>query len=177
MRVLVIGDTHWTDDKVRLSETAREMLPLADAVIHVGDIVTHLALERLRAMVPVLNAVNGNYREIGHDLPDWLIGNLAGVKIGVVHGQDSGATIRVGQRPAFHERLLAGFKHRPQIVVYGHTHFPLCERGESGVWFINPGSQFRNAFGGTSCALLKMQPPETITVHIYRDRATGGTGR
>jgi uncharacterized protein len=88
-------------------------------------------LEELRGLGAVA-AVHGNMDEpeLRAALPEQLVVEAAGLKLGIVH--DGGP--RQGRR----ERLVARFPGCA-VVVYGHSHMPELTRRD-GVWILNPGS-------------------------------------
>jgi putative phosphoesterase len=90
------------------------------------------ALDELRALGPPVQAVYGNADEpaLRAALPEQLVAEVEGVRIGMVHIP--------GPAAGREERLLRRFPGC-HAVVYGHTHLPVVERHE-GVWLLNPGS-------------------------------------
>ncbi len=57
---------------------------------------------------------------------------VGGVRLGLVHGDGSGGSTL--------SRSLAAFaQDEVDIICFGHSHQPLCERRES-IWLVNPGS-------------------------------------
>jgi putative phosphoesterase len=66
-----------------------------------------------------------------HALPEERMVEAGGMRIGMVH--DPGPA-------AGRERRLATRFAGCDAVVYGHTHIPQVERGEDGLWILNPGS-------------------------------------
>lgn len=104
----------------------------ADAIVHAGDFTGLGALELLRGLGPPLHAVHGNADapELRAMLPERLVVELGGVRVGVVH--------EPGPRAGRESRLLAAFPGCA-AVVYGHTHEPRADR-HGGVWLLNPGS-------------------------------------
>jgi len=107
---------------------AVDHLRRADAVLHAGDVLEGWFLDDLAEMAPV-HAVLGN-NDRGLDLPERRELVVAGVRIGMVH--DSGA--RTGRAA----RLARWFPDC-DLVVFGHSHIPLAERGR-GQKLLNPGS-------------------------------------
>jgi len=107
---------------------AVDHLRRADAILHAGDVLEGWFLDDLAEMAPV-HAVLGN-NDRGLDLPERRELVVAGVRIGMVH--DSGA--RTGRAA----RLARWFPDC-DLVVFGHSHIPLAERG-CGQKLLNPGS-------------------------------------
>jgi hypothetical protein len=79
-----------------------------------------------------VEAVHGNVDEpaLRASLPEWLVVERAGARIGMTHD--------AGRRAGREERLLARFPGCA-AVVYGHTHLPQVVL-HRGVWILNPGS-------------------------------------
>jgi putative phosphoesterase len=98
----------------------------------VGDISTRAVLDELRAIGPPVDAVYGNAddAELRATLPERLVVEVEGVRIGLVHIP--------GPRAGREERLAARFPGC-DAIVYGHTHVPQVELVD-GVWILNPGS-------------------------------------
>jgi putative phosphoesterase len=104
----------------------------ADLVLHAGDVSGVEALRGMEAIGTPLAAVHGNVDtpEIRGLLPDTLVVEVAGVRIGLIH--DAGP--RAGRLPRLHRRF-------PDVraVIFGHSHIPLHEVHE-GFQIFNPGS-------------------------------------
>jgi hypothetical protein len=132
VRVAVIADTHLPRGSRRLPESCAAELRRADAILHAGDLAGVGFLDELRAFGPPVHAVHGNVdeRELQELLPEELVVELAGHRIGVVH--------IAGPRAGREARLAARFPGCA-AVVYGHSHLPQLERS-GGVWIVNPGS-------------------------------------
>jgi putative phosphoesterase len=132
VRVAVIGDTHLPRGSRRLPEGCCAELARADAILHAGDLCSVLFLQELRALGPPVHAVFGNVDEaaVRDELPEELVVELAGQRVGLVHIP--------GPRAGREARLLARFPGCA-AVVYGHTHVSEVVRHE-GVWILNPGS-------------------------------------
>lgn len=109
-------------------------LPLADAVLHAGDVVTPDLLDQLRDAVrpgvPVHAVLGNNDTELRGQLPERLELDLDGVRVAMVH--ETGAS---KGRPA---RVRRWFPDA-QVVVFGHSHAPMREWNDGQLLF-NPGS-------------------------------------
>ena len=64
-------------------------------------------------------------------LPEQLVVELDGVRVGMVH--DSGST--KGRAARVRRRFPTC-----DVVVFGHSHAPVDEEGLDGQWLLNPGS-------------------------------------
>jgi len=132
VNVLVIGDTHVPDFARDLPDWIAPHLDWAEQILHTGDATSPDVLTELAAYAP-LQAVMGNID--GWDVAAWgapeqLELELEGVRIGMVH--DSGRT--EGRAARMRRRF-----PEADLVVFGHSHQPLFERGEE-VALLNPGS-------------------------------------
>ncbi len=135
MKVGIVGDTHLPRFGDRLPAAVREGLrdEGVELILHLGDF-TGLEVPALFEALAPLEAVAGN-----NDPPALVarfgrrkILELAGVRVGLVHGDGRGGTTV--------SRSLAAFAGEPvDVVCFGHSHQPLCERRDS-VWVVNPGS-------------------------------------
>lgn len=130
--VLVLADTHLRRDwpNRTLPPRVHELLAEADVVLHAGDVLEPEHLDDLRRHAP-LHVVRGNNDRELHDVPEQLVVELAGVRIGMVH--DSGPTR--GRA----ERLRRRFPDA-DVVVFGHSHVPWNQEGVGGQLLFNPGS-------------------------------------
>jgi putative phosphoesterase len=130
VHVLVVSDTH-------VGPARRQQLPAAlieharqaDLILHGGDVTDPDVLLELAAYAP-LHAVLGNCDPLGSCLPERLVVELAGARIGMLHipGPEHGRRAR----------LAASFPGC-RVVIFGHTHLPVCE-DEHGLLLLNPGS-------------------------------------
>jgi len=130
--IAVIADTHMPRGGRRLPDACVERLRAADLILHAGDVVAEAVFDELAALGPPLRAVHGNMDDaaLRERLPESLVVETAGLRIGVIHDPGSSA----GRE----DRLAARFRGCA-AVVYGHTHVPQVTRvGET--WILNPGS-------------------------------------
>lgn len=132
MNVLAIGDTHVPDFARALPDWIVPHLEWAEQILHTGDATSPDVLTELSAYAP-LRAVMGNID--GWDVAVWgapeqLELELGGVRIAMLH--DSG--LAKGREARMHRRF-----PNADLVLFGHSHQPLFERGEA-VALLNPGS-------------------------------------
>jgi putative phosphoesterase len=130
--VVVVSDTHIRrGGKRRLPDAAYRYLERADVILHAGDIVVGEVLDELRGFAPVHAVLGNNDHELVGLLPEALLLELGGVRVGMVHdsGPSSGRAGRVHRR--FPD---AG------VVVFGHSHIPWDQPGLDGQLLFNPGS-------------------------------------
>ena len=133
MNVVVLSDTHLRPGRNRrLPDAVYDALASADAVLHAGDIVTADLVHELSGFAPV-HAVLGNNDldpALSH-LPERLVVDLDGVRVGMVH--DSGPS-------AGREARLRRLFPDADVVVFGHSHIPWNVTGLDGQLLFNPGS-------------------------------------
>jgi putative phosphoesterase len=132
MRVVVLSDTHLRDEGTRhLPPLAYDALADADVILHCGDVVERGVLDELATHAPVHAVLGNNDVGLRGVLPEQLVVDLDGLRVGMIH--DSGPTMG---RPA---RLRRRFP-TCGLVVFGHSHAPVDEMGLDGQWLLNPGS-------------------------------------
>ncbi len=148
MKILVFSDSH------------RSVSPMVQAiegekpeqVIHLGDLMEDA--EELTYWFPQLPVcmVPGNC-DGWTTVPLIKRITLQGKSILLSHGHLWG--VKSGYDTALYEGRKAG----ADVLLFGHTHRPLCERTEDGLWVMNPGTS-RSSYGTiqirdgeVSCAL------------------------
>lgn len=121
VNVGLISDTHGL-----LRPEAVDALQGSDLIVHAGDVGDPAIIDRLQAIAPV-TVVRGNIdREPwAAAWPETEVVDVGGVHLYVLHDLSA-----LDLDPA-----AAGFA----VVIYGHSHKPVCER-KRGVLFVNPGS-------------------------------------
>ena len=132
MHVLVVSDTHLTGATLcRMPEEIWRRAEAADVVLHAGDLTDRAVLDALGEWAPVVAVLGNNDHGLDGVLPDVWQGELGGVSVAMVH--DSGA--RAGR-----ERRMARRFPKAAVVVFGHSHDPLIEKGIERQLLVNPGS-------------------------------------
>ena len=129
MKILVFSDSHRSRSGMY---TAIETLK-PDQVIHLGDLVEDA--EDVSFAFPELPfcIVSGN-------CDGWSGGaeerefTLDGVKCYLTHGHLQ--HVKMG----LWGLVKAGTDRGADAVFFGHTHLPMAERQENGLWLINPGT-------------------------------------
>ena len=133
MSIVILGDTHLPKGSRRLPEACVEAIRASELVIHTGDFTRLTALEEIAALGTPMRAVHGNVDEplIAERLPLAMTFEVGPVRIGLIH--DAGAS-----RGRL-KRMQRSFPDA-DVVVFGHSHLPLHERGGDGFQIFNPGS-------------------------------------
>jgi putative phosphoesterase len=151
IRVGVVADTHCPEFLERLPEGIFERLAGVDLILHAGDIGSHDTLAELARIAPV-EAVRGDH-DRGLDLPERRVVEIAGRRIGLLHGNRShlfeepatfAGTVSLGYwwpSAGLHRHLLRSF-HDVDVVVYGHTHSAAARQVGRTLLF-NPGAVYQ----------------------------------
>lgn len=152
MKIGVIADTHGLIPR-GLDRSWKGL----DLIIHAGDIGGRPVLDFLRTIAPV-RAVRGNYDHLpelaGLLLPDPSPLELDGIPALVTHRLIGMAW---GEHRRLYAHALSAFDPRPRLVIFGHTHHPVCEEVE-GVWFFNPGYAGPDPLeGGRTAGLVRVE--------------------
>jgi len=139
VKIGVISDTHLSGYDVRLARIAAQHFKDADLILHAGDLVDLHVLDIFAGKE--VKAVSGNMDNmpVKDELPEQLIFEIKGFKIGLIHGW--------GSPLGLEEKLLAKLGD-VNCVVYGHTHKPANYK-ENGILFFNPGSAVDKRFADT----------------------------
>ena len=134
-RIIVISDTHrHMDYALRVLDNLSEY----DMIIHLGDYSADAArLERLYKNVTVVS-VCGNNDFPSPSSPAECEIEIDGVKLFLTHGHKYG--VKFGYERIYLRALELG----AQVVLFGHTHVPICEK-EDGVLMLNPGGYNSNS--------------------------------
>jgi putative phosphoesterase len=145
MKLGIISDTHdFLDPRIL------NLFAGVDHILHGGDVGMQMIIHELETVAPV-TAVLGN-TDIGNPLKLTEVVTLAGRKFLLHH---------IVNPHAPDEKLRAQLaKHRPEVVIFGHTHKPF-NQVINGALFFNPGYAGKPKFGtARSVALLHCDDKE-----------------
>jgi uncharacterized protein len=132
VRAVVLADTHVRDaGSTRLPERAWEELRRADVILHAGDVTEPGLLAALREVAPVHAVLGNNDDALRGVLPEVVVVDLDGVRVGMIH--DSGP--KAGREGRMRRRFPDA-----DVVVFGHSHIPWDTEGVDGQRLFNPGS-------------------------------------
>ncbi|MBI4964396.1 MAG: metallophosphoesterase family protein [Desulfomonile tiedjei] len=142
MRIGVLSDTHLRSPNPALDHILEDLFADTDLILHAGDIVTGLVLDRLEQSGVIAVCGNMDDYDVTEALPQMRMIPAEGKRIVLIHGW--------GSKDGLAERVVARLKDdKPDLVVYGHSHVPFW--GKVGdVYVFNPGSASQNRYGGTS---------------------------
>lgn len=140
MKIGVISDTHIPIFAKDLPKKVREYFKDCDLIIHAGDFTRKIAMDKLQELAET-KAVWGNMDsdELKKLLPEKLIIEAEGKKIGVFHGKGTGKKVLESVKQAFSEKM--------DVIIFGHSHVPV-NIVEGGTLFFNPGSAGDMVFSG-----------------------------
>ncbi|RKY99540.1 MAG: hypothetical protein DRQ10_06020 [Candidatus Hydrothermota bacterium] len=162
MRVLVISDTHIPHRAKALPDKVLAELKNCDLVIHAGDFTTFDFYLELKALAPKLLAVHGNMDDyqLFDELPEKLVFELEGHKIGLFHG--------FGAPFGIEKKVIQKFRgDGVELIVFGHTHRPM-DKTVDNIRLFNPGSPTDYIFAiKRSYGIIEVQPDKLITKIIY----------
>jgi len=130
MRIGVISDTHLKGCNDQLKRIADDYFRDVDMILHAGDLVNLEVLEAFAGKE--VRAVSGNMDniEVRKHLPEKMIIELKGFKIGLIHGWGMPFGLEWKLRKKFDEI---------HCLIYGHTHHA-CNKLNDNVLYFNPGS-------------------------------------
>ncbi len=145
-RIIALSDTHLKNEK--LPQALIDLAKGADLLLHSGDFVSPGAYSAL-ADLGRLEAVRGNadFPELKRFLPERKVVEVEGVRIGLVHMASQAAGLLGAEMMAREMEV--------QVLVFGHLHRPLVERGER--LLICPGSPTFPRMSAPSVARLEIE--------------------
>ena len=130
MKVLVFSDSHRAlGDMRRAVETEAP-----DYVIHLGDYAEDARLLGQEYPSLAIACVPGNCDGFFSTEPLQKLVKYGGVSVLMSHGH----IWNVKHSPD--AAIAAARRCRADVVMFGHTHVPLCRQEEDGLWVLNPGS-------------------------------------
>ena len=129
-KIGVISDTHMSRPTDDFKVTIAKVFSDVDMIIHAGDMTGLLVHEFLSNWD--LRAVSGNMDDydLSAILPEKRIEEIAGRRVGIIHGRGS---------PVWIERFVLDKFEDVDIIIFGHSHIPLYQK-KGDVTMINPGS-------------------------------------
>lgn len=130
MKCVVLSDSHgnW---KYMYQAVEREE---PDQILHLGDVVRDVpCLREAFPHIPIAQVLGNCDLYSGSDLPEERELTLEGKRIWLLHGHTYG--VKSGTGLVRGEARSRG----ADVVCFGHTHRPLCER-DGSLWLLNPGT-------------------------------------
>lgn len=132
LRLGVLSDSH-VYDITDLPKKAINLLESVDLIIHAGD-YTGKGLIHDLSKLGNFKGVYGNMDppSVREELPEKVIFELNGFKVGVTHPSEGGSPFGL-------ERKLRKKFEKVDAIIFGHTHSPRNEVID-GILYFNPGS-------------------------------------
>lgn len=130
MKIAVLSDTHSSDIE-ELPPKLVSALSEADMILHLGDYVGQGVIDGLKTLGRFEGVCgNADPYDIKQALPDERVLEVAGKRIGMVHGWGSPEDLE--------ERVCTRFSG-VDAILYGHSHRAVSKT-VNGVLVFNPGS-------------------------------------
>ena len=139
MRIGLISDTHVPQAEKQIPTIIEDVFQDVDLILHAGDIYVPGVLDDLERIAPVVAAMGDDDIEFEDTVADKRVKEaqfleLEGQTLYLVHHQPFNLKNLVGHNGESFEQ------HRiPDIVVFGHAHYPMVSHVDSTL-YINPGS-------------------------------------
>ena len=132
MKLGVLSDSH-AYDFADLPKQAVILLESMDLIIHAGDYTGKGLVDKLRKLGN-FKGVYGNMDSfsVKEELPEKMILELNGFKVGVTHPSEGGSPFGI------ENRIKKKFEE-VDVIIFGHTHLPKNEV-ICGILYFNPGS-------------------------------------
>jgi uncharacterized protein len=141
MRIGLITDTHipWVEKKI--PQEVFHAFQGVDLILHAGDIYSHVVLDDLEKIAPVLAALgDDDYPGPDERVKDKHIIQIGSHVIWLIHEGPSVPTSVKWLPMWLKNRLNHDEKYvKPDIIVSGHEHRPVIDRTD-GIIHINSGS-------------------------------------
>jgi uncharacterized protein len=130
VKIGVISDTHLHAVSSELIDIYDNYFSDVDMIFHAGDLVS-LEIAEYLSQKP-LYVVQGNMdsTDVRERFPKKEIIEIAGYRLGLIHGWGS---------PFGIERRVRGEFSDVHVIIYGHSHKPSNHK-DNGVLFFNPGT-------------------------------------
>jgi len=135
VRILVISDTHIPIVADELPAIVIEEAKKSNFCLHAGDFISESVFYELSKITKTYGVL-GNMDDLSlkGKLPEKQIIELGNIRLGLIHGRGSPATLMDYINSEFKQEL-----NTLNIIVFGHTHHPLDKEIDGRTYF-NPGS-------------------------------------
>ena len=158
MKIGITGDTHGSTQAIR---RMLQLVPPVELWLHTGDYAADGNVLHSLSGVPVVSVCGNCDLLAGDAKPDELL-ELEGFKVWLTHGH------KYIERNVQADLGYWAYQLGQSIVVYGHTHVPMCEY-YADTLLINPGSPSRPRGGSEACfAVLTLVQGEAPEVEFIK---------
>lgn len=154
MLIAVVSDTHRMNKFINL---AKEAIKDADILIHLGDNIEDVEIFE-RNFNGKVYAVAGNC-DYSSKYPKEGIIEVCGKKIFYTHGDSYGV------KSSINNIYYKGRELEADIVLFGHTHQQLIEKGE-GIILMNPGSVSLPRLNGRYVGIIDIDDNGDIDTYL-----------
>jgi hypothetical protein len=157
MRIGVLSDTHLKYVTTEFRTLIKDRFLGCEIVVHAGDFTApsvYLYLDKV--IEGKFYAVFGNMDppELRKQLPEQLVFEVFGIKMGLIHGW--------GSPHGLEERIRTAFDSDVRCIIYGHSHNGVNHTVDN-ILFFNPGSPTDNYFAQSlSIGYITIQKGEMI---------------
>lgn len=135
MRILVISDTHIPIVANKLPPAVIEEAKKSNFCIHAGDFIAANVFDELSKITKTYGVLgNMDDCDLKNKLPEKQIIELGSIRLGLIHGRGSPATLMDYINMEFKQEI-----NTLNMVIFGHTHHPLDKEIDGKIYF-NPGS-------------------------------------
>lgn len=180
MKIGVISDTHFNNDKYLLPTAIKKAFKKVDLIIHAGDITHPSVIRELEKIAPV-KIVKGNKNGDCHNfsnLPKEMAVSLNQfsfiivvhcpcnrIKKEVSHLASLLGLQKLSDGLLLHELSSFLVKHsEAEGIIFGDTHKPFC-RKINGKYFLNPGAAYATQKRPGSVLVMEVDEQKSIVVN------------
>ena len=143
MLIGLLSDTHIASSAETLPPQIIDALSGVDLILHAGDIWIPSVLDELESVAPVMAAWGDDDYEADLGGDSRMITDLSlrldGITCWLTHVRPSYGRILPRKDSVFPVPPTEDAKDPPNVVVFGHSHFPTIEHYKD-ILLVNPGS-------------------------------------
>ncbi|MBI4296293.1 MAG: metallophosphoesterase family protein [Chloroflexi bacterium] len=172
MRIGLISDTHIAWERKGLPPQVMETFQGVDLILHAGDIYTHVVLDELERIAPVLAALgDDDYPGPDPRVKAKHILELEGLTLWLMHERPYNLTSELRESSLRQDKTSPGEGRlaKPDIIVVGHEHRTVVERSDD-VLYINSGSptllNYQRGLGTVGMLELNSGKADVRIIHL-----------
>jgi uncharacterized protein len=158
LKIGILGDSH---QHVKNVDLAMKYLMDTSLIIHTGDNLSDMKYINEKYSIRTIG-VKGNC-DVGMKGADEILEQIGDKRIYVNHGHYYGIKNNI------YGLYLRGKELKADIIIFGHTHMPFCER-EENILLINPGSvTYPRGGSKKSCMILNLDDEVTVNTILLEE--------